>query len=263
MINVITQKFKEQFLATIYYVAGLCAYVWLMVWAFPIFARVKDQVASQYPQQLLKFFGASGNGSLSTIEGFLSLEFLSLFFILIVGFYIGSSAGSVVAGSIEKKTIDFDLSQPISRTKYLLAGAVPSLINTFILTISTALSILLFCAIYNVNINHKGLVAFTVFGTFFLWAIFAIAIFLSSLLKTKISVASGTIMITMAFYIFTALTKIIDKLERYNKLSLFYLYDPQDLLQTGHINRNQILILFIILIIGLTSSIIIFNKKDI
>jgi ABC-2 type transport system permease protein len=262
MINIIIQKFKEQFMASIYYLIGLVAYVWMMIWAFPIFSGLKDTVVKQYPPQLLKFFGTDSAAGLSTIQGFLALEFLSLFFILIVGFYIGSSAGSIIAGSIEKKTIDFDLSQPISRTKYLIAGAVPSLINTFLLTALTSLSIILFCAIYKINISHQGVFAFVVTATFFLWSIFAIAIFLSSILKTKLSVASGTILIAMAFYIFTAMTKIVDRLSKYDKFSLFHLYDPQKLLDTGHINWSQILVMVIILIVGLSSSLIIFNKKD-
>jgi ABC-2 type transport system permease protein len=233
-----------------------------MIWAFPIFSGLKDTVVKQYPPQLLKFFGTDSAAGLSTIQGFLSLEFLSLFFILIVGFYIGSSTGSVIAGAIEKKTIDFDLSQPISRTKYLIAGTIPSLVNTLLLTALTSLSIILFCNIYKIDINNQGVLAFVITATFFLWTIFAIAIFLSSILKTKISVASGTIMIAMAFYVFTAMTKIVDRLAKYDKFSLFHLYDPQKLLDTGNVNWSQILIMTIILIVGLFSSLIIFNQKD-
>jgi len=264
MITTIIQKFKEQWRSLIYYFLGLLAYSWMIMSLFPTMAKMDlESLYSQYPEEFLKFFGSEQMESMSKIEGFLSLEFLSLFFILIVGFYVASSAGSTIAGAIEKRIMDFQLTQPISRTKLVISETILGLFNSFFLTVLTSLSIFGLSKIYNVEISAKGLIAFIVIAALLLWAFYGIALFLSSLLRTKIIVAASTIFILMGFYIFSSMTRIVEKLADYDKYSIFYLYDPEKLLTTGNININHALILFGIFTAGLVGSIVVFNKKDI
>lgn len=264
MIAIIKRKFKDQALSLIYYFAGLFAYSWMMIALFPTMKTADlSAVYQQFPKEFLKFFGANGIESMGTIEGFLSLEFLSLFFILIIAFYVGSSAGSTIAGSIEKHTMDFQLSQPISRTKLIIAETLVGLFNTFLLVASTVLSIFLLAKGYHVSMNNHGLLTFLFVATIFLWSFYGVAMFISSLLRSKITVAALTVSILMGLYVFNALTKIVDKLSKYDKFTLFNMYDPQKLLTSTEINWNNILVLGIILFVGVFSSIIIFNKKDI
>lgn len=264
MIAIIKRKFQDQAFSLIYYFGGLFAYSWMMITLFPTMKSADlTAVYQQFPKEFLKFFGANGIESMGTIEGFLSLEFLSLFFILIIAFYIGSSAGSTIAGSIEKKTMDFQLSEPISRTKLVISETVVGLFNTFLLVAATALSIFLLAKGYDVSISTKGLIIFGFVATIFLWSFYGIAIFISSLLKSKITVAALTVSILMGLYVFNALTKIVDKLAKYDKFTLFNMYDPQKLLTSAEINWDHILVLAIILFVGVVGSILVFNKRDI
>lgn len=264
MIAIIKRKFQDQAFSLIYYFGGLFAYSWMMIALFPTMKSADlAAVYQQFPKEFLKFFGANGIESMGTIEGFLSLEFLSLFFILIIAFYVGSSAGSTIAGSIEKHTMDFQLSEPISRTKLIISEAVVGLFNTFLLVVATAFSIFLLAKGYDVSISTKGLIIFGVVATIFLWSFYGIAMFISSLLKSKITVAALTVSILMGLYVFNALTKIVDKLAKYDKYTLLNMYDPQKLLTNAEINWNHILVLAIILFVGVVGSILVFNKRDI
>lgn len=264
MCNIIIRKFKDQLLSLLYYFGGLFAYAWMIMAIFPTMKTADlASVYDQFPEEFLKFFGANGIENMGTIEGFISLEFLSLFFILIIAFYIGSSAGSTIAGSIEKRTMDFQLSQPISRTKIAVAETLVGLFNTFLLVALTVFSIYMLGKAYHVSLNNHGLITFGFVATIFLWAFYGLAIFLSSLLKNKLTVAALTVGIIMGLYVFNAMTKIVDKLAKYDKFTLFNMYDPQKLLSNEAVNWNQILILATILIVGAISSLIVFNKKDI
>lgn len=263
MFNIVNQKLKEQLKSVSYYVIGLFAYAWMIVGLYPSIEKVDlEKLYTSYPEELLKFFGGDIS-AMSKFEGFISLEFLSLFFILIASFYVAASAGSTIAGSIEKKTIIFQLSQPISRTRLVLSEALVTLFYSFAMVSLTSLFILILSKLYHVKLLETGLAAFTIVATVFLWAIYGIAIFISSILKSKITVASATVSIVMGFYVFTAMTNMIDKLKNYDKLSLFYMYNPQQLLETGTVNSTHIEILLGILILGLISSLIVFNNKDI
>lgn len=264
MINIMKQKFKEQRMGLLYYFLGLFAYTWMIMGLFPTMEKVDlGALYSQYPKELLKFFGAGGIESMTSIEGFISLEFLSLFFILIVSFYVAATAGSTIAGAIEKKLMDFQLSQPVSRTKLLLSETAMGFINTFLLVGLTSFSIWGLAEAYSVEISEKGLLAFTIIATTFLWTIYGIALFFSSVLKSKIMVVSVTLLLMMAFYVFSSMTRMVEKLADYDKYSLFYLYNPQKLLETGSINTSHFIILLAIALAGIISALIVFNKKDI
>lgn len=264
MLNIIFQKFKEQKNSIIYYAAGLFAYTWLLIGMFPTMQKSDmESLTKSMPEEFMKFFGGDGFLSYTKIEGFLSLEYLGFFFILIIAFYIGSSAGSAIAGSIEKRTIDFDLSQPINRTNYALGSFLLGLKSSAFLVAFNAFIIWFLCKAYDIDIKNNGLFAFAITAIFFVWAIYGIAAFLTSIFRSKLSVVLTTVVITLGFYLFTSLSNIIDKLKDFNHYSLFYLYNPQKLLIDGTINWTHILILSAILIAGTTSSIIIFNKKDI
>lgn len=264
MLNIMMQKFREQQMGIFYYFLGLFAYSWMIMGLFPTMKKMDlEALYGSYPKEILKFFGDSGIESMSKIEGFLSLEFLSLFFILIVAFYVAATAGSIIAGAIEKRTMDFQLSQPISRTRLLFSETIVGLINTFLLVALTSLSIWVLGKAYHVEIGEKGLLAFTIIATLFLWAIYGIALVFSSFLKSKIMVASTTLILIMSFYVFSSMTRMVDKLANYDKYSLFYLYDPQKNLESGTFNANHALVLLAIFVLCLLTSALVFSKRDI
>jgi len=264
MINIIKRQFNEQKNSVLIYLISLIGYSLLMISMFPQMKKMDiEALIDSYPEEIAKFFGESGMASYGTIEGFLAMEFLSFFFILILMFYIGSAAGSVIAGQIEKKTIDFNLSQPISRTKIVLSNTIIIMFFSGALVTLISLSIWLLCQSYNIDISAKGLTAFTILATIFVWAFYGIAILLSSILRSKIGVTLLTVGFSLASYVFLSLSRVSDKLKDYDRFSIFYLYNPEEVLKTGNINWTHIAILASVFIIGLTGSIIIFNKKDV
>ena len=263
MINIIIQKFKEQKVSVFIYAGALIGYTLLMISMFPSIKKMDiEAMTKDMPEQFVKFFGDEGMASYNTIEGYISMEFLSFFFILIWTFYIGSAAGSAIAGQIEKRTIDFNLSQPVSRTKSLLAEGLVALIYSTLIIIACSLAMFLFGKIFDCPFKISGLAAFATIATLFMWSIFGIAIFLTSIFKSKSAVMLTTFGITLFMYVFLSLTRMVDKLKDYDKISIFYLYDPQKLLKSGEVNINHAAILLTIFAIGLISSIVIFNKKD-
>lgn len=262
MRNIFIRKFKDQIIGLVYYFIGLLLYAWMIMALFPSIKTVKSAYIESMPEQLLKFFGSSGVLSMTKIEGFLSMEFLSLFFVLIIAFYIGSIAGSTMAGAIEKRTIDFQLSQPISRTSFVISETLVGLLGTVILVLLTTISIYLFSLAYNTPLNGNGLIAFAVTATVFLWAFYGVGLLLSSLLKNKITVAAMTVTILMALYVFNAMTRIVEKLGSYEKFTLFNMYNPESLLEKGEVNFSHLTVLIVIFLIGTISSVIIFNRKD-
>lgn len=263
MWNIILQKFKEQKTSVFIYAGALIGYILLMMSMFPSIKKMDiEAMMKDMPEQFVKFFGDEGMAAYSTIEGYLSMEFLSFFFILILTFYVGSTTGSAIAGQVEKRIIDFNLSQPISRTKMLLSETAVALIYSALIIVACSISMFIFGEIFSEPFKVRGLMAFSVIAILFMWAIYGIGIFLSSILRTKIAAMLITFGLTLFMYIFLSLTRMVDKLKDFDVISIFYLYDPQKLLKTGEINWLYASILAGIFLIGLLISLLIFNKKD-
>ena len=264
MLNIIQQKIKEQFRGVSFYLAFLSAFAWMYIALFPSMQKIDiEAMMAQMPKEFVGFLGEGGAAAYNTIEGFLSGEFFSFFFVLLIVFYVASVAGSIIAGGIEKRTIDFDLSQPISRTRKLLSETAVAMFYSFFLVFATNIVIKILCEIYSVSIDSKGLFLFSVVAVLFVWAIYGIAIFLSSIFKSKIAVVGVTIFFTLGSYIFYALSLAVEKIKDYGKFSIYNFYDPQKILSKAEININQCLILLAIFLIGLLLSLVIFNKKDV
>ncbi|OQA03073.1 MAG: hypothetical protein BWY68_00844 [bacterium ADurb.Bin400] len=116
---------------------------------------------------------------------------------------------------------------------------------------------------FDVAFKPDGVLAFVVTATLFMWAFYGLAILISSLLRSKMSVMLITAGVLLGSYIFSSLSRIVEKLQGYDKYSLFYLYNPEELLRSGNIQLTHLVMLLIILGIGLAGAVTIFNKKDV
>ncbi len=264
MLNVIRRKLKEQSRTAMFYAIGLFAYAWMIIAIFPMMEEFDfEMYIESFPEEMMTLLGAGDIEAMNTIEGFLAIEYLAIFFILILTFFVASSAGTTIAGAIEKKTIDFQLSQPISRIKMLLSEAIVTIIYTIGLVVFNSVVMILLGKLHNVDISLKGVLAFTILATGMMLSIYGISILLSSIMKSRAVVMTSTIFLILAMHIFQSLTMIVDKLQDFEQTTLFYMYKPEVVLSTGDIDHNHILVFFLVFTVGLLSSIIIFNKKEI
>jgi ABC-2 type transport system permease protein len=265
MFNVILRKFKEQRKSFMYYAIGLVLYSWMIIALFPFFTEGLDldSYVQAFPESMMVMLGVEEATSMNTIEGFLSLEYLAIFFVLILTFFIASSAGATIAGAVEKKIMDFQLSQPISRSKLLLSEAIATICYAIGLVLINSIAIILFTKFYSVGINTSGILAFTIMAIGMMLSIYGIAILLSSFLRSRTLVMTSTVFLILAMHIFQSLTMIVDKLEGFKKVTLFYMYNPEKTLATGNIEWIYILTFLLIFTVGLLLSVFVFNKKEI
>ena len=265
MWNIVKRKLKEQSKSVMYYAIGLFAYAWLIIAIFPIFSE--DMMIEDYlgaiPEEMLAMLGVEDPAAMSTIEGFLALEYLAIFFVLILTFFVGSSAGSTIAGAIEKKTMDFQLSQPISRIRLLLSEAFVTVLYTVGLVSFNSLAMIVLSRLHDVELSTKGVLAFTVLASALMLSIYGIAIFLSSFLKSKSVVMTTTIFLILGMHIFQSMTIFVERLKDFENVTLFYMYKPEEILKTAELDLNHLLIFVLVFLVGLFISAVIFQKKDI
>ena len=264
MINIIIRQLREQRNSIIYYIVGLGLYLWFVSAMFPTIKQINfEEILSQYPESMQGFLGDQAGSVFTTLEGFLSVEFISAIFLIAMAFYIGSSAGSIIAGRIEKKIMDFDLSQPLSRIKQVLSYSVVSFAYSALIVTVITILMFLFSIAYADRFNTINTLVFLYYTILFVFAFFGISIFFSSIFRSKLAVIGINLLIVFGSYIYTSLAGSVDKLKDYKFFSIFYLYDSQQLLLDGVVKWQYALVLLGIFLVGTISALLIFNKKDI
>lgn len=215
------------------------------------------------PDYFKGFYTSGGLKDISSIEGFLSGEILSFFLIFIVAFFIAGAASSTIAGAIEKRTMDFQLSQPLSRTKLFLSDFFTTLVFTAAISAVTLLAIKPICSAYGISISGVGLTKLWLMAYIMLLSIYGLALLFSSLFRSKTSVVSMTLGLTFAFYMLTTLASAIDKLKDFKPFSLYHYYKPYELMTGSPIEFKDVAILLSVFLLGSLAGLLIFNKKDI
>ena len=262
--NVIKRKLKEQRRTVLYYSIGLFIYAWTIIAIYPTMKdKVEfDKVFDAFPEEVTALLGAGGV-NMAEIEGFLTLEYLAIFFVLILAFFVAGSAGSTIAGAIERKTMDFQLSQPISRTTLLLSEASVTVIYTILLVAFNSAAMWILAQFYDVELCLKGIIAFTILASALMISIYGISILLSSILRSRAVVITTTLFLILTMHIFQSLTAIVETLKDYDHITLFYMYKPEPTLINAELDLTHMSIFFVIFVLGLFLATIIFNQKDI
>lgn len=264
MLNQIVRKILDQYRGVIFYTAGIFLYLWLIVSLFPTVKQFDfNLMIQQMPEYLQGFYSSGGLKDISSIEGFLSGEILSFFLIFIISFYVAGSASSTIAGAIEKRVMDFNLSQPISRTKLFLSDLAITIVFATLITGATVLFIKLLCTAYSIDISGVGLLKLWLTANLMMLSIYGLALLFSSLFRSKSAVVSATVGLTFGMYILTTLAASLDKLKDFEPFSLYHYYKPYELI-TGQAGEGMdVLVLLAVFFIGSLLALFIFNKKDI
>lgn len=263
-MTIFWHSLKKQLSGARWYAVGLFIYSWMLLAVWPSMQRVNlDQYMAAYPKEFLQFFGGGEMLSLSTIEGFLSIEYLAIFFVLIIGFNLASNAGAALAGSIENRTMDFTLSQPISRRSLFWQELAATFVCTLALVWVGIGSIFIQSAMYDITISTKGFVLLGILATVFLWLWIGIAYLISSLTASKTVVAAGTLGLMIITYTITALSGMTEKLKTVSHWSPFQYYDPAVTIKDQALVNRELLILAGtgLLLAWLAGQV--FNRRDI
>jgi len=266
MLRIIWETMKERKWPVIIYCAASVLLLILYIALFPSLQTQSQQlteVLKSMPDNLLKAFGSSADQlSNFTLESLLASKQFSMMFQLLAAILAISIAANDLSGEIEIGTIDFLLSQPVSRLKFYFARFLS---GTFLLTIFVVLSTIvvmpiagLFHVVYNPEIYWKLFVVAWLYTI----AFYAFSYLLSVIFSAKgrvFAITAGMLTAMYAVYLISVLKENLDKL----KYLSFFHYFSADIMYSGQIDKTGALIFIITIIGGLLIGAVIFDRRDI
>lgn len=242
--------------------AGLLLYVWLISAFAPVFFKdiaAWRKLISIYPKEIFSFFGGTGI-NIFTIEGFLSMEFFSPWWIFIIGGYALALGSAILGKEIDRKTVDILLAQPLSRSSLLFTRLSASLLAIFLLAALTNVSLYLFSLYYDFTLKLKGLFYLTVAGFVISALLLALTLFFSLFFRERSRSLSLAVAVLLISYFLDSLGKIFERLEWVRPFTLFFYYRPYDAL-TGKLTYHNLVLAGLFLFFALISFLI-FRRQD-
>ena len=261
-LNLFRRSFADKRNSLAFYAAGVILYSIFILLIWPsIRNSALSQIWNSYPENLKKAFGAGIN--YASFDGFLTLEYLSNIWVIVMAvFSIGTGAASL-AGEIEKGTMEVLLAQPISRRAVVVSRFLYYSTALLMLIAATLVPIAAGSPIVSGNISYPGLLAVGLLAFLFFAAIGSYTFMFSAMFNSRgmaVSVAAGVIIFS---YALNLLAKFNDTVNRFNFLTLFNYFDPYRFLHSASIAWGDLAVLAGIIAACLAVAVIWFERRDI
>lgn len=267
-MSIFIQFFKERKLGDFFFALGLV--LWVLLIGFSLQSVVENKevfegLLKAYPQEVLNLLAGSGVSlqNIFTPEGYLSVEFLGLWYPIILLSYLLAYTTSIVSKEYESGTIETVLAQPVTRTRFLLEKFLAVFCGGLLLAIITGVSLVLSASVFDFDIPAFRLMLVSIVGYLFVLPFGLLNLFLSTVFLEKSKPIGISLGIFLAMHIIVALAENIEVLDKIKKISLFYYYKPTVVLSTGELNVLENLLFVAISALLLIFSLLIFNRRDI
>lgn len=262
-MNIIAQEIKNNKRSMIIWVSSMAAIIIVFMQLYPAMlnqAEAYKQMVSQFPKEVLDAFSIDIDTLLS-FNGFYGYIFTYLSIALgIMGMNLGIG---LFSKEITGKTADFLLTKPLTRTKIvtykIAAGIWIVLVTNILLTLFTLVMKLL------LEDNGEGLsvmLLISLSGFLIQLVFFALGVFLGILRKKIRFIASFSMSVVFAFYLLSMVSRLMEE-EILYYLTPFSYFDANALIMRGSYETRYLILTFVIVLVFLSLSYVVFKKKDI
>jgi len=239
--------------------------LWMFIALYPIVQEQATglmELLEGMPEGFLKAFGVDSE-SFTTIEGFLAAKQYSATWPLMVILLLVAIAGAVIAGEIEKGSIEITLSRPVSRINIYFGRYLVGLVSLFVFTIFSVFSIVPLAALYDIDIAFSNVLKLSVITFLFGWAILSLSMLLSSIFseKNRVYMIVGSLMIGM--YILNTIALIKESIDYIKYASFFHYLDTVGALIFDTIGNTSIIVFSISAAVFTILGAWWFKKRDI
>lgn len=263
-INLLRRSFADRRISLLIYAAGVAAYSLLILAIWPSMSgnlATLEQLWENYPDAIKNMFGA--NVSITTFDGFLTLEYFSLMWVIIVVAFSISVATSSIAGEIEKGTMELLLSQPITRRATVITRMIFHLAGLVLIILATILPIVALTPLIDAELDYAGVLALCASSLVFYLAFASVAFLVSALLSDRgraIFISVGILIFSYAIDILASFNETIDRI---HFLSFFDYYDPYRYLHDVSFAWGDLVILAALFVVCSIGAVVWFEKRDI
>ena len=260
--NLVRKTISDRWRGTVFYAAGIAAYVLMMAAIFPSIEKIEriQEIVDKYPENLFRFFGVE-KIDMGNWNNYLTVEFLGLIVVIIIGAFVFSFARSITAGELKDGTLELLLAQPVERWKVLVSKGLVLVAGIVALVLTIVLSVYAFGSAFKVGVSYTGFLAYLPLASALFISIAGYSVLLTVILPNRgVMAAVG---LTLAFYLVNFAASGSRSLDKLKYFTIFHYYDPVRTLESGTLAVRDTLVLLAAGLICLAAAVRVFQRKDI
>lgn len=263
-LNMLWRGILDRRLSLTIYCLGVAAYGLMIVAIWPSMQEslgTLEQLYETYPEGLRAAFGVET--TITTFDGFLTLEYFSLMWLIIVlPFAITISTGAF-AGEIEKGTMELLLAQPIRRSTIALTRMAYLKIGLLLIMAATMIPVMIGGLMVDEQLSVAGLLSLSLLGFLFFLSFGSIGFLVSAMMSDRGRSVFLVVGVLIVSYAIDLLSQFSDFVNNFHFLSLFDYYDPFRYIHDADIAWGDLAVLLGVSIIAFSAATFIFKRRDI
>ncbi|NLC54493.1 MAG: ABC transporter permease subunit [Erysipelothrix sp.] len=212
------------------------------------------------PQTLLSVLGMQ-DFTLTNLNGFIGS--ISLYLYLLLGVQAVLLGSFIISKEESDKTGEYLFSLPITRERVIVAKIIAATINLLFINIIALFAMLTVTMNYDKAANFYSFISLTFLALFIVQMIFlSVGMFVASVNKRHKKSGNISVSILMATFLIASLINMVDKLD------FLKCFTPFKYFETAYIQKHMslepvfIIISIVIIIIGISSTLIYYPKRD-
>ncbi|MGE7623490.1 ABC transporter permease subunit [Viridibacillus sp. NPDC096237] len=246
------------------YAVGSLFYLWILIWVFPSIVSTEgvNKLIKSMPESLLKATGLSGG--IQELNSYLAGEYYGLVFLLLLMIFSVVVSTQLVAHHVDKGSMAYLLTTPVSRTKIALTQAITLVLGLLIVILVTYVGGLVgvYWLLDDYEINHGLFLKMNLVGGLLFLVVCSYTFFFSCLFNDEKQSLGASAGLTIFFYGLDMVGKLSDDFEVLRNFSVFNLFRPQEIVSGNYEVGIVSIILFSVAVLIFAISIIVFKKRD-
>ena len=238
----------------------------MFVVIYPAFKDESEQVAQlldTYPEGFMEAFGISKDTFFDSLESTIAGYYFGLLWQVMMMGYVMILASGAIAHAVDRKHITFLLSQPLSRTEYLVANIVNGVLNITIFNIVSVFAAIPLAILFDVDyVFESYLVAFVVVMLYSL-CIYALALMVSSIHSASSKVYIYTSIVLLITYSLNLVANLVSDLDGLKYVSNWFYFDYNSAFINQELYMPGVLLFTVLTIVFTAMSFMSFEKRDV
>jgi len=222
-----------------------------------------DQILQTFPPALFKAMNMNpATLSFSTMESYLSSEYMSFLWPILAIIFAISIANYISVNEIDKGTVETLASLPASRTRIFMERYLAGLLMMAGFAVVSLLGAVPLAMIHGADFIFANFLTATIGSFLFLWAVYSLATLCSVIFseKGRASMISGGILTFM--YVAFVVSTLQDSFKNLRYISFFNYFSGSDLLASNIYSEYSIPVLIGFSVLITIISLLWFKKRD-
>jgi ABC-2 type transport system permease protein len=248
-----------------WYSFGIALYGWFMVAFFPLIEENLEYMEvfeTVFTDEMLALFGGAGL-NFGTLGGFLSIEYLSLIWVFIVGAAVITFSAGSLSGAVDDGTLELTLAQPVSRMQVVFTRYLALAVYAGALNFVTVASLYLPGLLHGVDVPLDAMGLLFAIGWLVTMAIAGLAYAVSALSSGGGRTIGISLGVLIAMWLADVLGNLSDRFAWLSDFTLFNYWKPDVAIDELTVSNEAWEVFGITAVLFLVVAIAAFRRRDV